>query len=1128
MKLQRLLIANRGEIAIRVARTASEMGIETVAVFSEDDADSLHRRRADLAHGLQGRGAAAYLDAQQLIEAAKLNGCDAVHPGYGFLSESADFARQSEQAGLVFVGPSPELLELFGDKTRARAAAAANGVPVLAGTSEPADLGAARSHFAALEPGQAMIFKAVAGGGGRGVRVVRAEDELEEAFTRSRSEAAAAFGNDSVYVETYLERARHVEVQIVGDGARVIHLGERDCSLQRRFQKLVEIAPAPHLGAELREALHDAAVRLAEATGYDNVGTFEFLVDVSPQGANRWYFIEANARLQVEHTVTEQVTGADLVALQLEIASGRPLSELIDGAVGPAPLSRGCAIQARVNLETLDAEGRVRPTGGVLAAFDPPGGPGVRVDTFGYAGYRTSSSFDSLLAKVIAHSPSGGFDEARRRLLRALGELHVAGVDNNAPLLQALLAHADVVAGRLHTRLLDEQAAELAAGAREYATTEESPGDSPGVRRAGVEVDSSDPLAVLTYGRQTSAAAAADDAGAAAVTPEGTIAVLSPVQGTVVSLDVGLGDEVREGQQLLVMEAMKMEHEVRTTASGIVDRIVVAAGDTIWDRQPLLFVRPAEVEAAEAGADEHIDLDEIRPDLGEVLERRTFGEDDARPEAVERRRKKAQRTARENVYDLVDEGSFLEYGPIVIAAQRRRRSLEDLIANTPADGMITGVGSINGELFAEPASRCAVLSYDYTVLAGTQGTQNHRKTDRLISVAEDQRLPLVLFAEGGGGRPGDTDQGVGGPGDTRTFSHFAKLSGLVPLVGITSGRCFAGNASLLGCCDVIIATANSNIGMGGPAMIEGGGLGVFAPEDIGPMSVQVPNGVVDLAVADEAAAVAQAKKYLSYFQGPIAEWQAHDQRLMRRIVPENRLRVYEVRRVVETLADVGSVLELRGGFGAGMVTALVRVEGRPLGVVANNPGHLGGAIDSDGADKAARFLQLCDAFDLPVLYLCDTPGIMVGPEVEKTALVRHANRLFLIGANISVPYCTIVLRKAYGLGAIAMAGGSYKEPAFTVSWPTGEFGGMGLEGAVKLGYRKELAAIDDPEERRARYEEMVAAAYENGKGLNQASQFAVDDTIDPMESREWVARSLASVRPGPPRAGKKRPAVDAW
>jgi len=502
--------------------------------------------------------------------------------------------------------------------------------------------------------------------------------------------------------------------------------------------------------------------------------------------------------------------------------------------------------------------------------------------------------------------------------------------------------------------------------------------------------------------------------------------------------------------------------------------------------------------------------------------------DGARPDAVARRRKTGQRTARENIADLCDPGTFVEYGALAIAAQRQRRSVEDLIEHTPADGLVAGIGRVNGQLFDEARARCMVMSYDYTVLAGTQGMQNHRKKDRMFELAERLRLPVVFFTEGGGGRPGDTDAPVVAGLDCMAFHLFGRLSGLVPLVGINSGRCFAGNAAILGCCDVVIATANSNIGMGGPAMIEGGGLGVFHPEEVGPMSVQVRNGVVDIAAADDAEAVRVAKQYLSYFQGPIAHWECADQRLLRAIVPENRLRVYEVRQVIETLADTGSVLELRRHFGIGMVIAFIRIEGRPFGVIANNPKHLAGAIDSPGADKAARFMQLCDAFDIPILFLCDTPGIMVGPEVEKTALVRHSCRMFVVGSNLSVPFFTIVLRKAYGLGAQTMAGGSHKAPLFTVSWPTGEFGGMGLEGAVKLGFRKELASVEDPAERKKLFEYMVGKAYEYGEALNVASYFEIDDVIDPAESRQRIMNALRSCPPPAPRTHKKRPCVDTW
>jgi acetyl-CoA carboxylase carboxyltransferase component len=593
--------------------------------------------------------------------------------------------------------------------------------------------------------------------------------------------------------------------------------------------------------------------------------------------------------------------------------------------------------------------------------------------------------------------------------------------------------------------------------------------------------------------------------------------VVSPLTGTVVRVERAVGAAVEAGTVVVVIESMKMEYAVDTGAGGTVTELRVGEGDAVQAGQVLAVVdqhgEPAETPADVAP----------RPDaLAEAAARHDVGLDDARPDAVARRHGRGQRTARENVADLLDDGSFVEYGPLAIAAQRRRRSVDELIARTPADGLVAGVGTVDGR-------PTAVLSYDYTVLAGTQGYQNHRKKDRLFDVIERQLLPVVFFAEGGGGRPGDTDApGVSGL-DTMAFHLWGRLSGLVPRVGITSGRCFAGNAAILGSSDVVIATRGSNIGMGGPAMIEGGGLGVYAPEEVGPVATQVANGVVDVLVEDEAAAVAVAKQYLSYFAaGSARDWTCADQAVLRDLVPENRRRVYDVRAVIDALADNGSVLELRSGFAPGMITALARVEGRPLGIVANNPGHLAGAIDSDGADKAARFLQLCDAFDVPLLLLCDTPGIMVGPEAEATALVRHASRLFVVGASLTVPFGTIVLRKGYGLGAQAMAGGSFKAPLCCVAWPTGEVGGMGLEGAVRLGYRKELDAIDDPDDRERAFQQMVDAAYEHGKALNSASHFEIDDVIDPADSRRWITTMLASAPPAPLRRTKKRPAVDTW
>ncbi|MFC6093611.1 acetyl-CoA carboxylase family protein [Saccharothrix lopnurensis] len=986
-----LLVANRGEVAVRVLRAAADLGWGSVALVT--DADDAHARFADRAVRLPD--ARSYLDVDAVLAAA--GGCDLVHPGYGFLAEDARFARRCAEAGLTFVGPPPEVLELLGDKRRARELAAGVGVPVLAGAEDGFEE-FFRAHGA-------VVVKAAAGGGGKGIRVVRHLADLAAAVRRCRSEALAAFGDDAVYVEELVEPARHVEVQLVGTTV----LGDRDCSLQSRHQKLVEIAPAPHLSPDLRAALHGAAAAIARAVRYTGLGTVEFLVP--PDG--RFAFLEANPRLQVEHTVTEQVTGLDLVRAQLLLATE------VEPDLAHTP--RGWAAQLRVSLTST----------GRLSVFVPPTGPGVRVDTHASTGYRAGLGFDPLLAKVVVHADDPG--TLLKRARRALDEFTVDGARTNLPFLRGLLDHPDV--WRATTGLVDSLPRE--------------------------------------------------DTGARA-----------PVRGTVVAVEDGA----------VVVEAMKMQHVV-PVGDG---RVLVSVGDTV--AEGALLAEGVDVAVEEKAVE--VDLDEVRPDLAEALARHDF----ARPGAEARRHAAGRRTARENIADLC--ADFVEYGGLAIAAQRGRRSLDELVERTPADGLVAGVGRVNGE-------RVVALSYDYTVLAGTQGIRNHAKKDRMFELAGRQGLPVVLFAEGGGGRPGDTDHGGVSRLDCAAFHLFARLSGLVPLVGVASGRCFAGNAVLLGTCDVVIATRDATIGMGGPAMIEGGGLGVFRPEEVGPVDVQVPNGVVDVLVADDAEAVAVARKYLSYFRGPVGAWECADQRVLRHAVPENRVRAYDVRTVVEALADTGSVLELRPSFGRGVVTALARVEGEPLGILANDPAVLGGAIDSDAADKAARFLRLCDAFDLPVLSLCDTPGFMVGPDAERTATVRHLTRLLVAGANLDVPFGFVALRKAYGLGAQAMAAGSLKAPRFAVAWPSGEFGPMGLEGAVRLGYRRELDAIDDPEQRREAFEAMVAAAHEHGKALNVASAFEIDDVIDPADTRHWVTSQL-TCGPRPARTGKKRPFLDTW
>ncbi len=1053
-------------------------------------------RLADEVVQLPGTGADAYLDVSGVVAAARQAGSGAlVHPGYGFLSESAELAAACAEAELIFVGPSPEVLRIFGDKVAARAAAERAGVPVPAATSAGADVAAIAALLAAHPDG--VMVKAVAGGGGRGMREVRDAALLDETYERCRAEASAGFGDDTVYAEALISPARHIEVQVVADGVHAVALGDRDCSVQRRHQKLIEIAPAPNLDAALRERLHRDAVRLAESVGCRGVLTVEFLV----RDTEAW-FLEVNPRLQVEHTVTEEVTGLDLVALQLDLALGATLADLAatasiapvgsvassadgrtahPGAAHRAPDAlpdkgfvdrssavRGYAVQARVNAELVTAGGEVLPSTGTVVEFAAPTGSGVRVDTAAYTGMRQGAQFDSLLAKVIARGAS--YPAALRRCSDALAETVVRGIDTNLALLRAVLESlAD--GAPVSTSWFEENLAELAGSASDYAPVPHSE-PSPVTTVVSVELGEDESV------------------------------VRSPMGATLVSL-VEPGTVVAAGAEVAVLEAMKMQHVLRAEQALRVRRHLVAPGVTVDPHAPLLIWTPAEHDGPTT-ADTAVDLDTIRPDLAEVYDRHRVGRDEARPEAVAKRHRLGRRTARENIADLVDDDSFVEYGALAVAAQRLRRTAEDLIANTPADGLIGGVATVNADRFGADRARVVVMSYDYTVLAGTQGMRNHAKTDRLLELARAQGLPVAFYTEGGGGRPGDTDHGGISGLDVTTFRAMGALSGRVPLLGLVSGRCFAGNAALLGMCDVVIATPDANIGMGGPAMIEGGGLGVYAPEDIGPIEVQRRNGVVHIVAADEAEAARIAQRYLAYFQGPVAEWTAPDPRLSRHVVPENRLHAFDIRAAIAAVADVDSVLELRADWAVGIVTALIRVEGQPYGLIANNCHHLGGAIDAPAADKLSAFLRLCDAHGLPIVSLCDTPGFMVGPDAEKEATVTKFSRLFIDAAGLSVPWGTIILRKGYGLGAQAMAAGSFRAPRFVIAWPTGEIGGMGLEGAVRLGFAKELAAIEDPTARQAAFDNLVALAYASGRALTAATALELDDVIDPADTRRWI------------------------
>lgn len=1091
MSIKRLLIANRGEIAIRIAHGARTLGISTVAIFASDDSASLHLKHLDDIVPLSGTGAAAYLNGVEIIEAAKTVGADAIHPGYGFLSENADFARLCVKEGIIFVGPDVKTLEVLADKSAARSLAVKLNVPVLAGTNEATTVEDARLFLANLPMGNSIFLKALSGGGGRGMRLVHNVEELQAAFSGAQLEAEAAFGDGRLYVEQFMPAARHIEVQIIGDGVNVIHLHERDCSAQRRNQKVIEIAPAPNLPVPMKDEICKAALTMAQYVSYKGLGTFEFLVSAESE---HFSFMEANPRIQVEHTITEEILGLDLVAAQLRIAGGETLDQI--GYTQSRMVPRGFAVQARVNAEAFSGDGSVRPASGQINRHELPQGRGVRIDSAAHSGWQPNPRYDSLLTKVIVSDPEATYSTILASADRALANYKISGLETNIGFLRSVLQTPQLQEGSFTTRFVDDNIVDILS-------------NIPKETAEDLEVEQ-------TVDRVVAA-------------PEGVSALYSTLMGTVVEILVGPGDEVLVGQQIAVLEAMKMEHQITASFSGVVRDVPVDIGQTIMEGSVLLFVEERELEGSHDERDAPVDLDYIRPDLASLLSKRHMITDEARPDSVAKRHGKGKRTIRENIERLVDKGSLSEYGGFNIAAQRSRHSVETLERISPADGMIAGTASVNGKFFEESCSGCVVLGYDYMVFAGTQGVMNHKKTDRLLHLAEARQLPIIFYGEGGGGRPGDVDINAASTLDVPTFQTYARLSGLVPRIGIASGRCFAGNAALMGVSDILIATEDTSIGMGGPAMIEGGGLGVYTPEEVGPVSVQAPNGVIDIVAKDEADATDLAKKALSYFQGTLRDWEEHDQRILRSIIPENRLRVYDIRKVIDVLADKDSVLELRPQFAQGMVTDFIRLEGRPVGLIANNPMHLGGAIDADGSEKAARHIQLCDAFDIPILTLCDTPGFMVGPDAEKMALVRKTARLFAAAGSVTVPVFTVILRKGYGLGAQAMGAGSMHAPFLTLSWPTGEMGPMGIEGAVRLGYKKELAAIEDEDERNRAFNSMVEEAYVRGKAINAAAFMEIDDVIDPAQTRERLLQALKAVGgPVGKRVGKKRTFVDTW
>ncbi len=1116
---RRLLIANRGEIAVRVARAAAGLGIDTVAVHSAADAMSLHTRVADRSIELPGGPIEAYLDIDAVIEAATDNGCDAVHPGYGLLAENPTFARRCESAGLAFVGPTADALELLGNKATARQFAAAHGVPIVPG-SDGVIASADEAVTLAQDLGYPVMLKAAAGGGGRGMRRVDSDADMPGLFEAASREAAASFGDGSLLIEKLLVDPRHIEVQILGDHAgTVVHLWERDCSLQQRHQKIVEIAPAPNLPDEIRAGLLADAVRLGVAGGYSNAGTIEFLVDTSPGGG--YWFIEANPRIQVEHTITEEITGVDLVESQLMVAAGATLADLglpNQSAVGTP---RRAAVQARVVLSS----------GGTLSGYREPSGPGIRVDGYAYAGYTPVAAFDPLLAKVISSAPARGRDEplssyraALDRAARALDEFNVDGATTNLDLLGALLRHETVRAGDARTTLIDAlphgAAAEPGAAVTLFRSANPSSGPS-----------ASSP----------STAAGTASSGPALVAEGDLVAVAAPVSAVTVEVLVEPGAEVTTGQPLLITSAMKMETILVSPCDGVVaELLTLEPGSMVDQDQIVALIEPGETTSTST-PEETPSNDGWKPTLAQAEAVRGFAHqrlaETSDDPGVVRQRSRGKLTCRERIDLLVDDGSFREVGSLTG------------FTSYDADGNVSAFTPSNhvGGWGAIDHRQAIVCADDFTSRGGHADGSIASKSTYLERLSIQMRVPSVRLLDGssGGGSvaamvpsqsksgestakesTGAIDAGkprVTGPGGSFLPPHlgasmFARQLDTVPVVNMLLGSVVGLGAAkaVLGHFSVMLRDTAQLFVAGPPVVIQATGEDI-TKEDLGGWHIHCRNGSVDNLAEDEEDAAAQVRRFLSYLPSSVYEpapivpsadrGDARVEELLG-LIPRSRTTTFDIRRAIELIVDPASFFEIGPHWGTDQVAGFARCKGHTVGIVASDSRHVnGGALTADGCDKLTRHLQLCDLFNIPVLNLVDNPGFAVGLDHEITGTIRKGGEWMLAFARITVPIFTVLMRRSFGV-----AGNNFATPRsdvdVRVAWPAADLGGIPPEGGIEAAYKRQLAEADDP----AAFRAELLARIESVRGpLGPLNRFEVEELIDPRDTRryvcEWIDRA---------------------
>lgn len=1078
-----VLVANRGEIAVRVIRAVQQEGGKAVAIHPADDADALHVLLADEAIEIPGEGAAAYLDIANVVDAAVLTECDSVHPGYGFLSENAAFAERCAEAGVTFIGPTPEQLELFGDKARSLAYAIECDVLVLPGTTGAVSVGQAQAFAADHGP---VMIKALAGGGGRGMREVLDPENLATSFQQASSEAERAFGNGALYVEKLLIAPRHIEVQIVGDGSgAVLSLGDRDCSIQRRHQKLIEVAPAPRLDEQLRDRLHQAALRLGTNANYLGVGTVEFLV-----ADDEFWFIEVNPRLQVEHTVTEQVTGVDLVSLQLALAQGRSLEE---AGLTDTPTNRGVSIELRVNAETTGETGSPIPSVGTLRRFDMPMGPGVRVDTYGYVGYTMSPRYDSLLAKVIVDGTT--LKQAIARATTALVEMSIEGVETNLDLLHGLVSLDAFTDGPWDTAFMQKNRPLLLAHRR-----------TPRIEHTSVADHESD--------------------NSPTEAPAGAVCIVAPNAGVVLSVDTNIGVEIAAGSAVAVLEAMKMEHVIRASEGLRVDAVLVKAGDVVQQGDLLAYGAPvdglatASVDAAGSANTGHDD-DDWSAEVAEIKRRRELALDMGGEAKLARQHDAGKLDARQRIAQLADDGSFREIGAIA-----------GFTSGDPAHPDFTPTNFVPGT--ARIDGRTVLLGVDdFTLRAGSGDAAIHEKQIFAERYASEMRIPVVRLldgASGGGSVKMAMDDGYTYVPVNPGWDAVVELLSLSPVVSAALGPTVGlGAARLVTSHLAVMVEELGQVFTAGPPVVKEATGEKLTKEELGGAEVHRNSGVVERFVPDEQAAFDVIRNFLSYLPSSVYELptvRENDDPIDRSddsllwAVPRSDRRPYDMWAILDTVFDAGSVFEY-AEYGGGTLTALARLDGHPVGVISADP-YQGATMSDLGAQAVTRLVDLCETFHLPIVALTDQAGVSIGVAAEQAGTVRHACRAISAVYQSKIPQAEIIIRRVFGVGGAGIV--NRHRAVRSWAWPSGDWGSLPGRGGVEAAFRAQIAAADDPDAELDRLSEELEAI---GSPFRTAEHFGVQDIIDPRESRvllcEWVKdayRTLPSLL-GPPSFGTR-------